>query len=263
VKTINTQKKMKDMKSSNSLKLQTLALAACLFASAATLKAQTTTTTNLTVVDIRATDPYALEGTSTASFTLLRHGDTNAALDVALSFSGSGSNGVDYQTVSNTVTIPAGFLAVDIPITPIVVNTGNKTVTFTVETNSSYVRGFHRSATVHIIDDTFNDPLPTVTITSPTNGSTFSAPATITVMATASDPDFNISSVSFFADDLFLGRATNSPFSVTVTNVHAGHYEIFSRALDTAGQSAFSTPVSVSVTNTNSTRPFPVGPFGR
>ena len=251
------------MKVRNILKYQTFALAACLFAPAATLKAQTNTPTNLTVVDIGATDPYALEGTSTASFTLIRHGDTNAALDVALSFSGSGSNGVDYQAVSNTITIPAGFLAVDIPITPIVVNTGNKTVTFTVETNSGYARGFHRSATVHIIDDTFNDPLPTVTITGPTNGSTFSAPATITLTATAGEPDFNISSVSFFADDLFLGRATNSPYSVMVTNARAGHYEIFARALDTAGQSAFSTPVSVSVTNTNGVRPFPVGPFGR
>ena len=250
------------MKPSNTLRIETLALAACLFASAATLKAQTTTPTNA-IVEIRATDPYALEGTSTASFTLVRHGDTNAALDVALSFSGSGSNGVDYQAVSNTVTIPAGFLAVDIPITPIVVNTGNKTVTLTIETNSAYVSGFHRRATVNIIDDTFNDPLPTVTITSPTNGSTFSAPATITATAAATDPDFNISSVSFFADDLFLGRATNSPFSVTVTNVRAGHYEIFARAVDTAGQSAFSTPVSISVTNTNGVRPVPVFPFGR
>jgi len=151
---------------------------------------------------------------------------------------------------------------VDIPVTPIVVNTGNKTVTLTVETNSAYARGFRRSATVQIIDDTFNDPLPTVTLTSPTNGSSYSAPATVVLSATASEPDFNITSVSFFADDFLLGRATNSPFSLTVTNVHAGHYEIFARAVDSAGQSAFSTPVQITVTNTNVVRPFPF-PFGR
>ncbi len=242
------------MKLNNSLKLQTLALTACLFATAATLRAQT----NLPFVDIRATDPYALEGTSTGSFTLVRHGDTNAALSVTLLFSGTASNGVDYQTVPGTVTIPAGFLAVDIPITPIVVNTGNKTVTIALDTNSTYALSFRHRATVNIIDDTFNDPLPTVTITSPTNGSCFTAPATITVTADASDPDFDISSVSFFAGDFFIGKATNSPFSLTVSNVHVGRYEIFARAVDTAGQSAFSAPVSISVTNTNSVRPFPM-----
>src|ERR1700722_502796 len=183
------------MKPSTTLRVQTLALAACLLAAGATSQAQTTTT-NSNVVDIRASDPYALEGTSTGSFPLIRHGSTNDALDVTLSFSGSASNGVDYQAVKGTATIPAGFLAIDIPITPIVVNTGNKQVTLTIETNSAYARGLHRSATVNIIDDTFNDPLPTVTITSPTNGSSFSAPATVTVTATAGEPDFKISSVS-------------------------------------------------------------------
>ena len=211
-------------------------------AAGATSQAQTTTATNSAVVDIRASDPYALEGTSTGSFTLIRHGSTNDALDVTLSFSGSASNGVDYQAVKGTATIPAGFLAIDIPITPIVANTGNKQVTFTIETNSAYARSLHRSATVNIIDDTFNDPRPTIDLTSPTNGSSFTAPATVTVTATAGEPDFKISSVSFFADDLLIGRATNSPYSVTVTNIRAGHYEIFARAVDSVSANPRSLP---------------------
>ncbi len=240
-----------NMKVKAMFNMKTLTLAACVCALATQLNAQTNISTNLPSVVILATDPVALEGTSTASFTLIRHGNTNAALAVDVAFSGSGSNGVDYTIVTSPITIPAGFLAVDIPIHPLVVNTGNKTVIATVETNSAYCVSYKRHATVTIIDDLFNVPPPTVTITSPTNGSSFLAPATLSVSATAADADYPITSVSFFADDFFLGRATNSPFSVTVSNVHAGHYEIFARAIDQTGQSAFSMPVSVTVTNTN------------
>lgn len=239
------------MKNNKMLKLKSFTLAACMIASAAQVNAQTNM--NPPTVKILATDPVALEGTSTAAFTLIRDGDTNTALAVSVNFSGTASNGVDYALVSSPVTIPAGFRAVDIPITPLVVNTGNKIVIATVETNSSYSVCFIRHAAVTIVDDVFDIPPPTVAITSPTNGSKFLAPATFTVTATASDPDSAIASVSFFAGDFFLGRATNSPFSVTVSNVHAGHYEIFARALDQAGQSAFALPVSVTVTNTNGT----------
>jgi hypothetical protein len=239
------------MKKDTMLKLKSFTLTACVFALAAEVNAQTNISTNLPTVVILATDPVALEGTSTASFTLIRHGDTNAALAVSVAFSGSGSNGVDYTMVTSPIAIPAGFRAVDIPIHPIVVNTGNKTVIATVETNSAYAVGYKSHAKVEIIDDLFNVPPPTVTITSPTNGSKFLAPATFTLTATAADADFPITSVSFFADDHFFGKATNSPFSLTVSNVHAGHYDIFARAVDSAGQSAFAMPVSVTVTNTN------------
>src|SRR5579859_1565039 len=138
------------------LKMKTLTLASCALALAAQLNAQTNISTNLPTVSILAPDPVALEGTSTASFTLIRHGNTNAALAVSLAFSGTGSNGVDYAAVASPVTIPAGFLAVDVPIHPLVVNTGNKTVIATVETNSAYHVGYRSHAKVEIIDDLFN-----------------------------------------------------------------------------------------------------------
>src|SRR5580704_9731850 len=212
------------MKVSTVLKIPSIALAACLIAAAAESKAQTSSNTPLPLVRVLATDPTALEGTSTAAFTLIRSGPTNDALSVNLNLTGTASNGVDYVAVKTPVTIPAGFLAVDVPITPLVVNTGNKTVVATVETNSGYATaGFFRSsAVVTIIDDTFNAPPPTVDITSPTNGSTYAAPATISITATASEPDFAISGVTFFLNDFPVGTSTTSPYSVTVTNVHRG-----------------------------------------
>jgi hypothetical protein len=205
---------------------------------------------NLPVVTLVATDPTALEGTSTGAFTLLRHGPTNADLTVGLGISGTASNGVDYQTISNMITIPAGSLAVDIPVIPIIDNAvrGNKSVVLTVQSNANYV-AFLRRAVVEIIDDTFNIPPPTVMITSPSNGSVFTNPVSITITATATDPDATIRSVSFFANDDFLGVSTNAPYSVTVSNLHAGFYALFARAVDNAGKSMLSAAVHITVTN--------------
>jgi hypothetical protein len=200
---------------------------------------------------IMATDPTALKGTSSAAFTLIRNGDTSGALTVNLDIAGSASNGVDYAQISNAVTIPAGYLALDILVQPIVdtLDRGNKTVVLTIKTNSDYQIGGDRRATVTIIDDVFNTPTPTVTITTPTNGSTFALPADITLTADASDPGATILYVSYFANDDLLGRATNAPYTLVWTNAKAGRYSLFARTVDNLGQSALS-PV-VLITNTD------------
>jgi hypothetical protein len=234
---------------------KTLGLLAGLLASGACVQAQTTTT-NLPSVAILATDPTALEGTSSGAFTLVRYGATNSALAVDLAISGTASNGVDYASISNVVTIPAGTLAVDIPIQPIVVNQGNKSVVLSVQTNAAY-HAFDRHAEMKIIDDTFDIPPPTVMLLSPTNGSVYAFPATITLQAAASDPAVAIKSVSFYADDEFLGRATNSPYTLTWTNAWPGRYAVFARAVDQVGQSAVSTPAHIMVTNSTPLTNFP------
>ena len=48
--------------------------------------------------------------------------------------------------------------------------------------------------------DSGGDIAPTVSLTSPVNGATFSAPATITVAGTASDADGTVSKVDFYAN---------------------------------------------------------------
>jgi hypothetical protein len=212
------------------------------------LRAQSPTT-NEPFVLILATDSTALEGTSTGAFTLIRNGDTNAALTVNLEIAGTASNGVDYALISNAVTIPAGYLAVDIPVKPIIdmVNRGNKTVVLKIDTNADYQIGGDHRAVVTIIDDVFNVAAPTVTITEPTNGSAFAYPADITLTAEASDPGAGIQSVSFFANDDFLGRVTNAPYTLVWTNAKSGRYTLFARAVDNLNQSALSAPVQISV----------------
>jgi hypothetical protein len=210
-------------------------------------------------VEILATDPTALEGTSSAAFTLILTDAATNDLAVNLAISGTASNSVDYELMTNgvvlktnVVTIPAGYLAVDILVQPILdtVNRGNKTVVLGVGTNASYqMLPGARRATVTIIDDVFNIPPPSVEITTPTNGSVFWFGTPITLTAEASDPGLDIRSVSFYANDLLLGKATNSPYSLVWTNARPGPYTLTALAFDVANQSTLSAPVKISVTN--------------
>ncbi len=211
------------------------------------------------MVGILATDPTALEGTSSGAFTLLLNASTTNNLAVTLAISGTASNSVDYQLMTNgvvlntnVVTIPAGFLAVDILVQPLsdTVNRGNKTVVIGLATNANYqvLPGEHRG-TVLIVDDVFNIPPPTVEITSPTNNSVFWFGTPITLTAEANDTGAGIRSVSFYANDELVGKVTSSPYSLVWTNTRPGRYTLSALAFDTANQSTLSAPVKISVTN--------------
>ncbi len=76
---------------------------------------------------------------------------------------------------------------------------------------------------------------PTVTIFNPTNGSVFSAPATLALTATASDSDGSVTNVQFFQGTASLGNAANSPYLVNVRNLAAGSYTLSAVAADNAG----------------------------
>jgi prepilin-type N-terminal cleavage/methylation domain-containing protein len=203
-------------------------------------------------VQLVAPDPTALEGTSTGAFTLFRNGPTTNDLTVNLAISGTASNGVDYATIQDKVIIPTGSPAVDIIVSPIIdtVRRGNKTVVLSVVTNAAYGVGYQRRATVLIVDDVYDVPPPTVTLTSPTNGSGFDDPPSITLQAEASDTGVLITSVSFYANDLFLGKSTTSPYSLVWSNPPAGKLTLFARAVNQVGDSTLSAPVQITITDT-------------
>jgi hypothetical protein len=215
--------------------------------------------TDLPSVEILATDPTALGGTSSGAFTLIQTESSTTDLAVSLAISGTASNGVDYELLTNgvvlntnVVTLPAGFLAVDILVQPLskTVNGENKTVVLGVVTNASYqVLPGARRATVAIIDDVFNIPPPSVAITAPTNGSVFWFGTPITLTAEATDAGADIRSVSLYANDDLLAKLTNSPYSLVWTNARPGPYTLTALAFDVANQSTLSAPVKIFVTN--------------
>jgi hypothetical protein len=95
-----------------------------------------------------------------------------------------------------------------------------------------------------------NQP-PTVSVTSPGDGSTFIAPATINIAASASDADGNITSVEFYVGSTLLGTDNTSPYEFTWSNVAAGSYTLLAKAYDNDGASTISLPVNITVTRPN------------
>ena len=88
---------------------------------------------------------------------------------------------------------------------------------------------------------------PTVSITAPANGATFTAPAMVPIAATASDTGGTITLVEFFQGTTKLGQDATAPYSFSWQNVPVGSYIITARATDNLGAATTSAPVSVNV----------------
>jgi regulation of enolase protein 1 (concanavalin A-like superfamily) len=91
-----------------------------------------------------------------------------------------------------------------------------------------------------------NQP-PTVAITSPANGATYSASPSIAINATATDRDGSVTRVDFFANGQAIGTDSTSPFTLTWSGVAAGTYSLTAVARDNASATATSATVTVSV----------------
>ncbi|WP_371781029.1 glycoside hydrolase family 48 protein [Streptosporangium subroseum] len=97
-----------------------------------------------------------------------------------------------------------------------------------------------------------NQP-PTATITSPSAGATFTAPATVAIAAGAADSDGTVAKVDFLNGTTLLGSDTTSPYAYSWANVAAGSYSITARATDDKGATTTSAPVGITVTGTSTT----------
>ncbi|HEY3579821.1 MAG TPA: Ig-like domain-containing protein, partial [Pyrinomonadaceae bacterium] len=89
--------------------------------------------------------------------------------------------------------------------------------------------------------------LPSVSVTAPSGGSVFTAPANITLNASASDADGTVSKVEFFQGSTKLGEDLTAPYSFSWTNVTAGSYSITAKATDNVGGVTTSAPVAITV----------------
>lgn len=92
---------------------------------------------------------------------------------------------------------------------------------------------------------------PSVTITSPVEAETFTAPASITINATAADADGTISQVDFYNGTTLLGTDATSPYSYIWTDVAAGSYVLTAKATDNSSLTKVSTPVNIVVNAPN------------
>jgi hypothetical protein len=84
-------------------------------------------------------------------------------------------------------------------------------------------------------------------LTSPMGAAQFTAPATISLAATATDSDGSVAKVEFFAGAAKVGTATAPPFTASWSNVNAGSYTLTAVATDNIGATATSAAVPISV----------------
>jgi regulation of enolase protein 1 (concanavalin A-like superfamily) len=92
---------------------------------------------------------------------------------------------------------------------------------------------------------------PSVTLTAPASGASFTAAATIAMTANASDPEGRLTKVEFLNGTTVLGSDTTAPYTFSWSNVAAGSYSLRAVAYDAAGASATSAAVTVSVTSSS------------
>ncbi|HXC03254.1 MAG TPA: Ig-like domain-containing protein [Bacteroidia bacterium] len=116
----------------------------------------------------------------------------------------------------------------------------------------SYVNGSPASGEIFIPSlvgtlGAVNTP-PTVSITSPTNGSSFLTGSVIAINATAADADGSVTQVEFFVDGVSQGVKTAAPYTVNYTGT-AGTHVLTAKATDNSGAVTTSTAVNINVAN--------------
>jgi hypothetical protein len=101
----------------------------------------------------------------------------------------------------------------------------------------------------HIWSYSLINPVPTVTMTSPTNNTFFLAPANVLLRANATDNDGSIARVEYFEyfEDFKIGEGTTAPYSLIWSNRAVGTYGVFAVATDDSGLKATSAPVVINV----------------
>ena len=102
--------------------------------------------------------------------------------------------------------------------------------------------------TIAGLTGTLNQPntLPTVSLTSPTNGASFFVGNSVTISANAADADGSVSQVEFLVDGTVVNTDNAAPYTYAWTAT-SGNHAITARATDNAGGQTTSSAVNITV----------------
>jgi PKD repeat protein len=92
-----------------------------------------------------------------------------------------------------------------------------------------------------------SNPAPVISMTSPANGASYAAPATIGLAASVTPNGHTITKVQFYNGATLLGEDTTAPYTLSWSNVGAGSYSLIARAVYDAGVTTDSAAVTVTV----------------
>jgi len=148
-------------------------------------------------VTVVASNPSAdTSGNNPGTITVARTGDTSGPLTVTYAVGGSAVNGIDYQPLPGSVTIPAFSSSTPITVAPnpTLSTSPSSTVTLTLGPGSAYTVGSANSATV-----TIQNIPPTLFVSQlrPTSNSTGSTASGVATILLSADGSFASVSVSF------------------------------------------------------------------
>ena len=110
----------------------------------------------LPIVSVSQTDTDAAEaGADAATFTIARTGSTQSPLVVNFTLGGTAINGIDYDAVPLSVTIPIGAKSADVQIVPIndLTAEGTENVTLTITSSGAFNVGQDKVGSANIADD--------------------------------------------------------------------------------------------------------------
>lgn len=108
---------------------------------------------------------------------------------------------------------------------------------------------------VRIASSTGGNGNPAVSITAPTGGASYTAPATVAIAATATDPEGRMASVEFYAGSTLISRDTTAPYSASWSASTAGTFSLTAVAHDADGGRSTSGAVSVTIKSATTTTP--------
>ena len=139
--------------------------------------------------------------------------------------------------LGNTASVPYQLTWTNIPA-------GNYALTVVASDNA----GLAITSDVVNVTVVYAAPL-TVTLTSPSDGAIFKAPANIPLAASVSGGRGAITNLAFYAGSTLLAKETNAPYTFTTANIFAGSYALTAVAADSSGASSTSSVVNVTITN--------------
>lgn len=76
----------------------------------------------------------------------------------------------------------------------------------------------------------------------------FGIPGSVTLKASPTDPDNNITKVEFFNQGILVGQATTAPWELNLNNLAQGDYHNYAVVTDASGYKGYSPPVFFSIT---------------
>lgn len=91
-----------------------------------------------------------------------------------------------------------------------------------------------------------NQP-PTVSISSPTEGTNFILGQQINITAIANDPDGSLANVEFYANGTIIGQDVTTPYSLSWTPATTGSFRLNAKAVDEHGANAASSDITVTI----------------